>query len=120
MFNKNNKGQGLSINTIILAALAVVVLVVLIAIFTGRLGMFSSVLSSTNAEKTKDSALNSCIPMDKYYQNIEIAQIEYNKDESTRENLDKEIQLKNDELANCKGNNIVNACASSKCQWVGN
>ena len=37
----NKKAQGLSINTIIIAAIALVVLVVLIAIFTGRLGMFS-------------------------------------------------------------------------------
>ena len=120
MFNKNNKGQGLSINTIILAALAVVVLVVLIAIFTGRLGMFSSTLVSTNAEKTKDSALNSCIPLDKYYQDIEAAQIAYNKDKTEREALDKAIEAKNKELTTCKENNIVDACDPSNCQWVGN
>ncbi|MBI2134985.1 hypothetical protein HYU09_03265 [Candidatus Woesearchaeota archaeon] len=37
----NRKAQGLSINTIIIAAIALIVLVVLIAIFTGRLGLFS-------------------------------------------------------------------------------
>jgi len=35
------KAQGISINTIIIAAIALIVLVVLIAIFTGRLGGFS-------------------------------------------------------------------------------
>ena len=37
---KMKKAQGLSINTIIIVALALVVLVALIAIFTGRLGGF--------------------------------------------------------------------------------
>jgi len=36
----DKKGQGISINTIIIAAIALIVLVVLIAIFTGRIGSF--------------------------------------------------------------------------------
>lgn len=36
-----NKGQSISINTIIVAAIALAVLVVLFVIFTGRLGIFS-------------------------------------------------------------------------------
>ena len=36
----SKKGQGLSLNVIIVAALALIVLVVLIAIFTGRAGVF--------------------------------------------------------------------------------
>ncbi len=39
------KAQGLSINTIIVAAIALIVLVVLIAIFTGRMGLFGRDLS---------------------------------------------------------------------------
>jgi len=38
------KSQGLSVNTIIIAAIALIVLVVLIAIFTGRFGIFSKSL----------------------------------------------------------------------------
>ncbi len=34
------KAQGISINTIIIAAIALIVLVVLIAIFTGRIGIW--------------------------------------------------------------------------------
>lgn len=37
----NKKAQGLSMNTIIIAAIALIVLVVIVAIFTGRLGLFS-------------------------------------------------------------------------------
>jgi len=44
----NNKAQGLSINTIIIAAIALIVLVVLVAIFTGRLGLFSKGLGEAN------------------------------------------------------------------------
>jgi len=41
----NKKGQGISVNVIIIAAIALIVLVVLIAIFTGRLGLFSRGIS---------------------------------------------------------------------------
>jgi hypothetical protein len=39
------KGQGLSLNTIIVAAIVLIVLVVLWAIFTGRMGVFSKGLT---------------------------------------------------------------------------
>lgn len=44
------KGQGLTMDVIIIAAISLVVLVVLIAIFTGRLGKFT--------EEIKDCAAN--------------------------------------------------------------
>lgn len=43
----NKKGQSISINTIIIAALALAVLVVLFAIFTGRIGGFSKGVGET-------------------------------------------------------------------------
>ena len=43
----NRKGQSISINTIIIAAIALAVLVVLFYIFTGRLGMFSKGVGET-------------------------------------------------------------------------
>ena len=43
----NKRGQGLPINTIIVAAIALIVLVVLVAIFTGRLGGFSKGVAET-------------------------------------------------------------------------
>lgn len=42
---KNKKGQGISINTIIIAIIALVVLVLLIAIFTGKMGQWVGGLS---------------------------------------------------------------------------
>ena len=45
------KGQGLSLNTVIIAAIVLIVLVVLWAIFTGRMGTFSSTLKETTDPK---------------------------------------------------------------------
>ena len=48
----NLKSQGLSFNVIIIAAIALIILVVLIAVFTGRFGLFSSGLKeAANCDK---------------------------------------------------------------------
>lgn len=39
---KLKKGQGISVNVIIIAAIALIVLVVLVAVFTGRFGIFAT------------------------------------------------------------------------------
>lgn len=44
----SNKGQSISINTIIIAAIALAVLVVLFLIFTGRFKIFSEGVSSSS------------------------------------------------------------------------
>ena len=49
----NKRGQSISINTIIIAAIALAVLVVLFAIFTGRLNLFSTgVKAVTDCKQT--------------------------------------------------------------------
>ncbi len=40
------KGQGISLNVIIIAAIALIVLVILILIFTGRIGLFTKEVSA--------------------------------------------------------------------------
>ena len=52
------KGQSISINTIIIAAIALAVLVVLFAIFTGRMGIFSKGIQETDTCEQKCSSLN--------------------------------------------------------------
>ncbi len=47
MLDKRN-AQGLPVNIIIIAAIALVVLIVLVAIFTGRIGIFSRELGATS------------------------------------------------------------------------
>ena len=61
------KAQGISMNVIIIAALALIVLVVLLVIFTGRMGIFGKGLNTckgscvTRAEECGDKA---AIPTD--------------------------------------------------------
>jgi hypothetical protein len=47
----NKKGQGLSVNVIIVAVLALLVLVVIAFIFTGKLGKFSAATADCEAIK---------------------------------------------------------------------
>ncbi len=47
MFNLSRKAQGISINTVIIAALALVVLVILVVAFTGRFRIFSEGVDKT-------------------------------------------------------------------------
>ena len=54
----NRKGQSISINTIIVAAIGLAVLIVLFAIFTGRLGIFTQGVQQTDTCKQKCNALN--------------------------------------------------------------
>ncbi len=54
----SKKGQSISINTIIVAAIALAVLVVLFVIFTGRLGIFSTGVSQTTTCENGCKALS--------------------------------------------------------------
>ena len=53
----DKRGQGISLNVIIIAALALIVLVILIAIFTGRIGTFGGEVASTE-QRAKATAAN--------------------------------------------------------------
>ncbi len=65
------KGQGLSLNTIIIAAIVLIVLIVLWAIFTGRMGKFTAGLKSeeekaqAEAKKFESMATGEETPLDK-------------------------------------------------------
>lgn len=54
----SRKGQSISINTIIIAALGLAVLIVLFAIFTGRLGIFTKGVQETDTCAQRCSSLN--------------------------------------------------------------
>ena len=62
----DTKAQSISINTIIVAAIALAVLVVLFLIFTGRLGLFTKgVGETTNCQQAcKAAGYNSGDPLD--------------------------------------------------------
>jgi len=66
------KGQGLSLNTIIVAAIVLIVLIVLWAIFTGRMGGFASGMVSTEkcsdvCDATGGSVDGTCVATDNNY-----------------------------------------------------
>ena len=50
--SQSRKAQGLSINTIIIAALGLAVLVILFAVFTGRIGIFGKNIDATQQQLT--------------------------------------------------------------------
>ena len=60
---KNNKAQGLSLNTIIIASLVLIVLVVLILVFSGRMGIFGQDLDD-------QTRLKECVSDDDYIREV--------------------------------------------------
>jgi len=64
MFNKRN-AQGLSITTIIIAVIGLIIVIVLIAIFTGRIGTFGQGLDETKTCSSICAALGKSGETDK-------------------------------------------------------
>lgn len=112
----SKKGQGLSLNVIIIAALALIVLVVLVAIFTGQIGGFRTGVDKsgdveltqmrisygdchpTNAKETEFSSLVSRAP--------------------TADEKDRERQTFEDEISRCDElSSEKGLCESSGCKW---
>lgn len=56
----DRKGQGMSINTIIIAVLGLIVLVVLIVIFTGQTGKFTKETAATSSVGCPGRWLDTC------------------------------------------------------------
>ena len=63
----NKKAQGISLNVIIVAAIGLVVLVLLVAIFTGRINIFGKGVSEVETAGTS----NVCLGLDKVCTDVE-------------------------------------------------
>lgn len=114
MFNK--KGQGLSLNVIIVAAIALIVLVLLVMIFTGRIGIFQSgVAKAGDAEllKLKTLSYGNCHPTTTYetafQTSMGAATSDADKDTATS-------TLKQ-EITRCTTYTSESACKSGSCAW---
>ncbi len=112
----NTKGQGLSLNVIIIAALALIVLVVLVAIFLGRVGIFGDDLSKQgNSELALlKIGYGDCHPTGPDADNF----VEkYNGAESDEQGE----QFKSDfsaRISECKAlSNDKGACEAGGCSW---
>jgi hypothetical protein len=118
----NKKGQGLSLNVIIVAALALIVLVVLVAVFTGRIAIFQD--SIGGEAKSELNALKSfygrCHPG-------ALAEATFITDYTTAgklDNLQEAAQGKalskgvfQSEIDNCRNFADKSSCDSGGCGW---
>ena len=110
------KGQGLSLNVIIVAALALIVLVVLVAVFTGRIGIFErGIGQEAQTELVKMRVgYGQCGPSAGDEATFNSA---YSQAESTDEKEDAKTNLKNI-VDSCKAqSNDKSLCESAGCKW---
>lgn len=111
----SRKGQGLSLNVIIVAALALIVLVILVMVFTGRIGIFQKDIDK--ASKTDLLSLKitygDCHPTatDEATFSSESSQAASPEDKDLAEAKFK------DRIASCKGLSSRDECESGGCQW---
>lgn len=112
----SKKGQGLSLNVIIIAALALIVLVVLIVVFTGRIGVFEKGVSKeSQAELIKMKiTYGNCKPS-------ATTEAEFNSEfgQATTDSAKEIAKAKlKDEISRCKAfNSDKNVCQQNSCSW---
>ena len=112
---RNTKGQGLSLNTVIIAALALIVLVVLILIFTGRISVFQrGVEKEGNTELIKMKILyGDCHPTVAQEELFRSTYAASGSDE-VREQAKSSFKQQVD---NCKAASNKANCEASSCVW---
>ncbi len=111
----NKKGQSMSVNVIIVAVLALIVLVVLAAIFMGRITIFEQGVNKAGQAKTAELRISygQCRPNDARENAFGV---EYSKADSP-EAQEQAVILYQDEITNCKYLSDRTACESSNCRW---
>ncbi|MBU0456620.1 MAG: hypothetical protein ABH824_03950 [Nanoarchaeota archaeon] len=112
----SKKGQGLSLNVIIVAALALIVLVVLIMVFTGRIGIFQSGLDKeSRAELVKMKIYyGDCHPTATAETTFTT---EYSQAESEEAKEISKAKFSEDWVDHCKSFSDKGACESGGCKW---
>ena len=113
---KNKKGEALTLNVIVIAALALIVLVVLIMVFTGRIGIFQQgVEKEGQAELVKMKVqYGQCRPSTTMESSFVS---EFAKAESDEAKESAKATL-SEEISRCKvlGSDKVN-CEGASCKW---
>ncbi len=116
MMFQTKKGQSLSLNVIIVAALALIVLVVLIAIFTGRISIFDrSVSQAGEAEIVKMRIqYGECRPTDSSENGFSTS---FGSATSDAQKEDLKATFR-DEIRRCKElSNDKGVCEQGGCAW---
>lgn len=111
----NKKGQGLSLNVIIVAALALIVLVVLIMVFTGRIGIFTKgVEEGGNAELASlRVTYGDCHPG-------ATDELTFRTEFGAAESVEAEVIAKSNfqrRISECKANRDTESCDAQGCSW---
>ena len=111
----SKRGQGLSLNVIIVAALALIVLVVLVMVFTGRIGLFEKgVGQESKAELIKMKIKYSdCQP-------TASAEAGFTSAYDQAESLDDQEAAKDDflsEIDHCRSYTDKDGCQGGGCRW---
>lgn len=111
----NKKGQGLSLNVIIIAALALIVLVVLIMVFTGRIGIFErGVGQESQAELVQlKVTYGDCRPS-------VTMEARFLTELNTASSLEGKEEAKakfKEEISRCKSFRDKDDCESEGCKW---
>lgn len=111
----DKKGQSLSLNTIIVAALALIVLVVLVVIFTGRIGIFEKGVSKEGQSEIIKMRISygDCRP-------TVTAENQFGTDFGAADSLEAKDGVTtafNEVIQNCKGNTDKAVCESAGCKW---
>jgi hypothetical protein len=114
----NKKGQGLSLNVIIVAALALIVLVVLVVVFTGRISIFEKgVGKESQAELIKMKIqYGDCQP-------TATSEVGFNVEHAKADSIEEKELAKakfSDEISRCKGFSVSrDDCEGESCKWGG-
>lgn len=112
----DKKGQGLSLNVIIIAALALIVLVILVAIFTGRIGRFDTGVSEVGDTELARMRVQYgvCHP-------AAVAETKFRLAFNGAESLEEQDQLRSDfevdEVDRCASILDKGLCEEVNCKW---
>lgn len=111
----SKKGQGMSINVIIIAALALVVLVVLVVIFMSK----STSFEQTVGKQSQTELIKMQIQYGDCRPGVEAEntfKVDYGKAAADLEKEQAKITF-TQEINRCKGVNDENGCKSANCLW---
>ena len=124
MFKKklSRKGQGLSLNVIIVAAIALIVLVVLIMVFTGRIAIFENQVGGEARSELRAMEVfyGDCHPGSLAETNFMVAYTPASDSDDTLEAAQNKAQAKDDFsrlISECKSHTDKDSCQDSDCQW---
>ena len=111
----SKRGQGLSLNVIIIAVLALIVLVVLVFIFTGRIGLFDKGVGEQGQAELVQMRIQygDCHPTLTVEKTFTMALSQAQSPEA-KETATSDFEA---EISDCKANTLADDCSAAGCTW---